>query len=179
MHRVKPIIGPASPTLGHFGPYTYRHICTYTCIHTHLCQLCSCYYTAKQIKNCTKSTSVTKVATMKKWMVPAAPVKGVIPIIYRLKSEVSMFNLLHCRNCLKTSNWSSSCEKYGRCRAPIIVWKWSITLLCELRMFNSLHSNMNQDLCSISVIKVATMKISITQWKPSNHQIDTFCCQQR
>ena len=29
--------------------------------------VCSSHYTAKQIKNCTKSTTVTKVATMKIW----------------------------------------------------------------------------------------------------------------
>jgi len=39
-----------------------------------LCLLCSLHYTAVRIKNCSKSTSVIKVATMKNMMVPRAPV---------------------------------------------------------------------------------------------------------
>jgi len=39
-----------------------------------LCLLCSPHYTAVRIKNCSKSISVIKVATMKNTMVPRAPV---------------------------------------------------------------------------------------------------------
>jgi len=56
----------------------------------HLCQLCSTRYTAVQIK---KSTSVTKVATIKIQMLLYVPVKSVAPINYRLKNEVSIMLL--------------------------------------------------------------------------------------
>jgi len=85
--------------------------------------LCSCCYTAKKIKNCMKSTFVTKVATMKKMrMVSHAPVKGAAPINYCPKYYVSLstiFNSLHSntnqdlvekRLCIQ----SSHCEKYGQ-----------------------------------------------------------------
>jgi len=53
----------------------------------HLCQLSSTLYTAKQIKNCMKSTSVTKVANMKN-------TNGAVPLNYHLNSELSI--MLHC-----------------------------------------------------------------------------------
>jgi len=61
----------------------------------HLWQLCSSRYTAKQIKNCTKDTSL---ANKKLRMVPHTPVKGTAPINYHLKSKVSI--MLLCLLCI-------------------------------------------------------------------------------
>ena len=75
-------------------------------IEVSIAHLYSAHYTAIWIKNCTKSTSVTKVATMKHR-------NGVAPIDYCLKSEVSImlcchlcptcYTAVHIKNYLKTT----------------------------------------------------------------------------
>ena len=64
---------------------------------THFCQLSSTHYTAVQIKNCLKSTFVTKVATVyqKICIVLCVSVNGAAPISFHLKSKV--FITLHCQ----------------------------------------------------------------------------------
>jgi len=84
---------------------------------TILCLLCSPCYTAAWIKNCSKSTSIIKVATTKNMMVPHAPV-----IVWNWSihcpSLSAMFDSLHSstnqelfeKHLCKSSHY----EKYGR-----------------------------------------------------------------
>ena len=57
---------------------------------TVLCSLCSPRYTTVRIKNCSKSTSVIKVATMRNMMVPRVP---------QLSSETEVSIALFCQLC--------------------------------------------------------------------------------
>jgi len=84
---------------------------------TILCLLCLPCYTAVRIKNCSKSTSVIKVATTKNMMVPRSPV-----IVWNWSIHCSslsaMFNSLHISTNQELfekhlCNKSSHYEKYG------------------------------------------------------------------
>jgi len=85
---------------------------------TVLCLLCSPHYTAVRNKNCSKSTSVIKVASMKNTMVPHTPV-----IVWNWSihypSLSAVFDSLHSSTNQELfekhlCNKSSCYEKYGR-----------------------------------------------------------------
>ena len=95
-----------------------------------VCNVCSSRYTAKQIKNCTSSTSVTKAATIKNTNGVARPRTGAVPINYCQKSEV-FFALLDYFQLFTSTpirlvkkhlcNQDSHNEKYEQ--FPLCMWR--------------------------------------------------------
>jgi len=75
--------------------------------------LCSHHYTTVWIKNCSKSTSVIKVATMKNMMVPRAPVIIWNWSIHCLLCQLCLtrYTAVRIKNCLKSTSVIN--ERYG------------------------------------------------------------------
>jgi len=83
-----------------------------------LCLLCSLCYTAVWIKNCSKSTSVIKVATIKKirWCrVPQWSSKTEVSITFLCQLHSIRYTAVRIKKCLKSTSVykSSHYEKYG------------------------------------------------------------------
>ena len=88
---------------------------------------------------------------MKIWMVPHTPIKGTMPINYRLESEVSTtpthYTVVKIKNCLKTISVFkvATMKNMGGAMHPMHYrLKVKHSLHSFVNMLNLLHSNMNQ-----------------------------------
>jgi len=73
---------------------------------TVLCLLCSTRYTAVQIKNCSKSTSVIKVATMKNTMMLRPQLLSGTEVSIALLCQLCLdrYTAVQINNCLKSTS---------------------------------------------------------------------------